>query len=585
MKSFSNLWVLTKFHLQYFLFPRFNTKKDRNKFIILMSILGVAFLIPIISMIVGLYYLIVGSGTDQEGAANLLSALFVMSQLATLFFGVSTYLQVMYLANDKAILSTLPVTSTEIYVSKIITVTVMEMLVSTTLVLPSTIVTGIALANIGVSLSIWYYVLIPVAVITLPLLVILLISVLSFPLMKFYTFLKKHQTVGAILIVVLIAALMLAIYIPLYSYIGDQNAASVDVPLDADGNPIEYTEEEQAAMAEEASKQAMASAMDSIGKFGKYAIHTKALAKSMLGIDAGINFLIYMAITLGALAVGITLSVFLYGSTVQSLEENTGGALANADKAYIETGISKALISREIKTTTRDMGKFINFLMAYMMGPLMTFIMIFIMNMNSKGADEESMQYIMAFSRGFAIAMAIFMVGGANTAASVGMSLEGKSFAILKTLPVNAVDIFKAKLIVVDVPGMVSVTISCIIAGIMTKFNVIDYFGFIITGTIFVMSLNAFGLLRDLKKPKLDWNIIKDITKNNMATLVPLGISLPMFLVSIGMPFVTTILVENEYIGSLIMWGVLLVGAAIYYFALRFKVYDKVERLFEEVEC
>ena len=580
MKSFSNLWVLTKFHLRYFLFPRFKTKKERNKFIILMSIVGLALLIPIVSLIVGLYYLIVTAEASTDSAANLLSALFVMSQLATLFFGISTYLQVMYLANDKSILSTLPVKSSEIYLSKIITVTVMEMLVSLVLVLPSTIVTGLALAKIGVQLTAWYYLLIPIAVITLPLLVILLISVLSFPLMKFYTFLKKHQTVGAILIVAFVVALMLAIYIPLYTQIG--NNASASVPLDEAGNPIEYTEEEQAAMA----KESMVSAMNSIGDFGKYAIHAKALAQAMLNINVGVNLLIYLGITLAALAIGITLSIFLYGSTIQSLDEAGGGTLANADKAYVETGVQKSLILREIKTTTRDMSKFINFLMAYVMGPLMTFIMIFIMNMNSKGADADSMKYVDAFSRGFAISMSLFILGGANTAASVGMSLEGKSFAILKTLPVTGVDIFKAKLRVVDIPSIVSIVLSCVIAGVMTKFNVIDYIGFIIAGSIIALSMNAFGLHRDLKNPKLDWNIIKDITKNNMSTLVPLALVLPVSIVAIGLPFLSVLAFDGKpYLGSVVMWGVILVAALIYYFSMRFKIYDKVGKLFDEVEC
>ena len=573
MGKLNNLLTLTKFNLRYFLFPRFENKKAKIKYIVAMSVLGLVFLIPIGGLVAGLYFLITAT-QNVEATRDLLSTLFALSQLVTLFFGISTYLQVMYLAKDKNILATLPVSSAEVFISKIITVTAMELLVEVALVLPTTIVTAVALAKIGYSLTVWYFALIPVAIITLPLLVILLISVFSFPLMKFYTFLKKHQTVGAIIIVALIVGLMLAIYIPLYSNIGNSD---MNIPVDENGNPIEYTEEEQAAMQQETWENTL----NNIGVIGKYSFHTLALAKAMFNESAGLNLLIYLGITLATFAVGIVLSIFLYRSTVQSLEENIS---INVKGSYEETSLMKSLMLRDFKTTTRDMSKFINFLMAYVMGPAMTFVMIFIMSMNSKGADESSMVYINAFSKGFALGYTLFMVGGANAAASVGFSLEGKSFSILKTLPVKGLDIFKAKLRVLDIASCCSVTVCMIIAAIMTKFNVIDIFGYLIAAVITVVSMNAYCLHRDLKNPKLDWNIIKDITKNNMSTLVPLAVTLPIAILSFAMPFVG-IFIPNQYLASTVIWGVMIIAAVIYYFALRRGVFTKVDRMFEEVEA
>ena len=577
MEKFSNLWVLTKFNLKYFLFPRFNNKKDKIKFIVAMCVIGFAFLIPIASMIAGLYFLITTT-QNIEATTNLLSTLFVMSQLATLFFGISTYLQVMYLSKDKSILATLPVSSAEIFISKIITVTVMEMLISVALVLPSTIVTAIALAKIGAHLTVWYFALIPVGIITLPLMVVLLISILSFPLMKIYTFLKKHQTIGAIIVVALIIGIMMAIYIPLYSKIGENSSSSV--PVDADGNPIEYTQEEQ----EQMTRESMNAAMESISGAGKYLYPAKALADAMMNKNVGINLLIYLGSTIIALGAGVALSIFLYQSTLQQLEENGGNSLANADKAYIASDIKKSLRMRELKTTTRDMSKFINFLMSNVMGPAMVFIMIFIMKMNSKGADANDMKYIMAFCKGFAISFALIMVGGSDVAASAGFSLEGKSFAILKTLPISGVDIFKAKLFILDVASLISIVVCSIVSGIMTHFNIVDYIGYIATGSLYVLAINAYGLKRDLKKPKLDWTIIKDITKNNMATLIPMAITLPIAIIGFGIPF-AAVFIPNQYAGSAVMWGVMIIAASIYFFTMRFNVDKKINPLFDSVEC
>ena len=332
----------------------------------------------------------------------------------------------------------------------------------------------------------------------------------------------------------------------------------------------------------------MNATMESISGAGKYLYPAKALADAMMNNNVGINLLIYLGSTIVALGLGIMLSIFLYQKTLQELDENVGGAIKNADKTYIESDIKKALKLREWKTITRDMGKFINFLMSNVMGPAMVFIMIFIMNMNSKGADAEDLKYIMAFCKGFAISFALIMVGGSNVAASAGISLEGKSFAILKTMPITGTDFFKAKLFIVDIAALISIAVCSIVAGVMCQFNVVDYIGYLATGALYVLSINAYGLLRDLKNPKLEWTIIKDITKNNMATLIPMALSLPIALIGFGVPFICVILEAtgvSPYASSAVMWAIMIIAAGVYFLTMRLNVFKKVDRLFEEVEC
>ena len=497
--------------------------------------------------------------------------MFVISQVITLFFGISTYLQVMYFSNDRNILATLPVKPAEVFLSKLLTATAMEMLTSLVLVLPSTLVTAIALGQIGYSFSPWFFILIPVAVITLPLLVILLISILSFPIMKLITYFKKHQTLGAIFVVILIVGIFMAIYIPLYGNLLPSLDEQVEV------NPETMTEEEV--------PNALSPAMEAAGALGRGAIHTRALAAAMFGENVGINLLIYLGITLGALAIGLGLSLLLFNSTTQNLGEVGGSAKTNAVHEYKQSNITKALIQREIKVVTKDIGKMINVLMSYVMGPALVFIMLFIMQMNSKGAEAGDLAAISAFCQGFTAGYAVMMIGGSNVGVSAGISLEGKSFAIMKTLPISARDYIKAKLMVYDIGGTISSLLCLIIALFFSSFNIIDIIGYIASVPLAIVSLNAFALVRDLKKPKLEWNIIREVTKNNVATLVPLLVALPFMLIGIVLAIVTSIFVTNAYIASAITWGVMLVVSLIYYFSLRFGVLNKVERLYEEVEC
>ena len=570
MNNLSNFKTLLAFNLRYYLIPRFANKKDKKKFIGTMIALGVVFLIPIGSLLAGLYALIVTT-ENIEATRDLLSSLFVISQVITLFFGISTYLQVMYFSNDRNILATLPVKPAEVFLSKLLTATAMEMLTSLVLVLPSTLVTAIALGQIGYSFSPWFFILIPVAVITLPLLVILLISILSFPIMKLITYFKKHQTVGAIFVVILIVGIFMAIYIPLYGNLLPSLDEQVEV------NPETMTEEEV--------PNALSPAMEAAGALGRGAIHTRALAAAMFGENVGINLLIYLGITLGALAIGLGLSLLLFNSTTQNLGEVGGSAKTNAVHEYKQSNITKALIQREIKVVTKDIGKMINVLMSYVMGPAIVFIMLFIMQMNSKGAEGGDLAAISAFCQGFTAGYAVMMIGGSNVGVSAGISLEGKSFAIMKTLPISARDYIKAKLMVYDIGGTISSLLCLIIALFFSSFNIIDIIGYIASVPLAIVSLNAFALVRDLKKPKLEWNIIREVTKNNVATLVPLLVALPFMLIGIVLAIVTSIFVTNAYIASAITWGVLLVVSLIYYFSLRFGVLNKVERLYDEVEC
>ena len=558
----SNFLTLFKFNLKYFLFPRFQTKKDKRRYFITMAIVGFALLIPIISLLASVFELTRQLPTI-ENAENILSSLFFLGQIITLVFSLSTYLQVMYLSKDKAILATLPVSQTEIYLSKILTVTAMEMLVSTILTVPTTIVVAIALAVSGIHVGVLYYLLIPVAMITLPLLVVLIVSILSFPIMKLFSILKKHQTLGAILTVLLIVGIMMAIYIPIYSNIP---SANVDVEGGEEYNPF-------------------VGINDTITKIGSVAYHTKSLAKVMLNDNAGINFLIYFGITLGALALGIGLSIILFKSTILDMDENATSN-TTSQKEYVASSIKKTLILREIKTISRDMGKLINVLMAFVMGPAIVFIMLFIMQMNSKGAEASEVAVISSFGLGFTLGYSALMIGGANTGCSVGMSLEGANFAVLKTLPVNGVDIFKAKLFVMDICGCISALLSFIISIFFVRMNAIDIIGYLICAPLVIVSANAYSLKRDLKKPKLNWTIIKDITKNNFSTLIPLLVMTPYLIVSIALPITFNIIFgNNEYLASGITWAILLVASIVYYFALRFKKFGDINKLFDEVEA
>ncbi|MEG1608841.1 MAG: hypothetical protein RR348_03140, partial [Clostridia bacterium] len=62
-----------------------------------------------------------------------------------------------------------------------------------------------------------FYIMIPIAIVLMPLLPVLFISILSFPIAKIITYFQKHPLVGTIVSALLVCGILCAIYIPLYS--------------------------------------------------------------------------------------------------------------------------------------------------------------------------------------------------------------------------------------------------------------------------------------------------------------------------------------------------------------------------------
>lgn len=94
----------------------------------------------------------------------------------------------------------------------------------------------------------------------------------------------------------------------------------------------------------------------------------------------------------------------------------------------------------------------------------------------------------------------------ANDITSPSISLEGKNLWILKTLPINSWDIFKAKIglhLVVTLPGVLFV---CFCTIISFGLNFIQSLLMILVGITCVLLSAVFGLFINLKMPLLNWN-------------------------------------------------------------------------------
>ena len=475
------------------------------------------------------------------------------SQIAVLFMGMASYLQIMYFGNDNEILMTLPVKPSAIYLSKLIVSLFNNLIISTVIILPSLITIAVAFVREGFSFGAEYYVLIPFALIFIPLLPLLIISVLSFPIMKIVSYFKKHPTISALITALLTVGIVLAIYLP-------SMAMGGEVEGDISGTLVGV-----------------------MSKLGRYFYPTYCFALAMVGSQIAKNLAIFFAITLVALAIGVLTSLLFYRSTLSKMSE--GGGVSSTEKKVKSAepmSTKKALVMRELKGVMRDQSIALQTFMMLIMAPAMLLISTFVSRNTSP--DEGETICIGMFELGMSFFYSFMMIGGMNYMSLIGISRDREQFSIAKTLPVTSKQILQAKLTLSDLTTLLAVILSGAVFALVSSTTWYNKILYIIGVFACTFPLNCFCLMRDVKAPNLKWTNIKQISKNNMGTLVPMLIcvvgGIAVMILGITMSF----LPMQEWLMSLIFWGVVAVIVVAFFFIFRFRKMDKMVEYFDKIE-
>ena len=547
-----NFWTLTKFNLSYYLKPRFENAKDKRKFIVSAIILILVFAMPLAMMVYTIYNA-ASMAIQMNIVADFISVMLLASQIAVLFMGMASYLQIMYFGNDNEILMTLPVKPSAIYLSKLIVSLFNNLIISTVIILPSLITIAVAFVREGFSFGAEYYVLIPFALIFIPLLPLLIISVLSFPIMKIVSYFKKHPTISALITALLTVGIVLAIYLP-------SMAMGGEVEGDISGTLVGV-----------------------MSKLGRYFYPTYCFALAMVGSQIAKNLAIFFAITLVALAIGVLTSLLFYRSTLSKMSE--GGGVSSTEKKVKSAepmSTKKALVMRELKGVMRDQSIALQTFMMLIMSPAMLLISTFVSRNTSP--DEGETICIGMFELGMSFFYSFMMIGGMNYMSLIGISRDREQFSIAKTLPVTSKQILQAKLTLSDLTTLLAVILSGAVFALVSSTTWYNKILYIIGVFACTFPLNCFCLMRDVKAPNLKWTNIKQISKNNMGTLVPMLIcvvgGIAVMILGITMSF----LPMQEWLMSLIFWGVVAVIVVAFFFIFRFRKMDKMVEYFDKIE-
>lgn len=574
----SSFVCLTKQLIKNTLKPTFADEKEKKKYIATVIGLVIAFGIPIVLGVVGAYGLIKAS-VETGYLSEVLSTIFLSAQVVTIFFGLFAYVNIMYFSKDNEFLFTLPLKNITVFWAKLIVILIYELIFSAIIVIPMSIVGAVAITASGLSVSIGYFIMMILATFLLPLMALLFIALLSYPLMFILKYFKKHPTVGAVVVIIFVVAIYMAIYLPiLLNTSGAGEIVSGDI-----GSGESIGSGQSDSQGEEISAtEIYAKILPSFSKVGRYSYHTYFLAKAMVsGFSlSGFGYaMAFFGIIIGFAAIGTLLAGLLYRKLTANLLEGGGEASVKKQNApVVQLDLSKALFRREMKSIFKNTTLFIQIGMMTLLPPILVF---FLGKIN--GASASSSVNAGFIAMGIAEIM-IKLMGASSVAASVAISREGEGIFMLKTYPVDLSKIVEVKIKVANCLSIVMIALSSIAFMFTGSATVIDFAALLISNIIYVAAINRYSVYRDLKRPKVHWKNIVEITNNNLATLFPLLVSGLGGVVAMIICFVFTIIPLNRYIVSSIYLLVTVAISVVYYFAIKAKTKDNVNKLFEQIE-
>lgn len=528
--------------------------KQRKKQIASYVVLAVVML-PLIIAVCAVLYSVTGEIKAAGMLDSLLASIMLAAQIMVLFFGVVTFLAVMYFSKDNEFLLSLPVKPVEIYLTKLLMVYLSHFAISTLILLPVFITTAIAAQITTVS----YYIFAILGIFLVPMMPLLLVSIIALPLAYIVNYFRKNATLATIVGMVVFIGLFAAYFVGIMSI---QNSIPTDdgtINIDGMKNVLRV--------------------MSLISYPGLM------LSRAMLGIgNVAANASIFFGIVIGAAIISIGLSVLLYRKSATKFLE-VGVKKGKAKQMKVSGSQLWTLIKRDLKSLTRDTSLAFNSFMGILLSPIVIGIMCSSMGSAMGSVEGNSTMNAEIMNIATASLMAIIMLISTNYIAMLPISREGDKFYMIKYMPITPKTYIKSKLLLADIYVVVGSVLSSI-GLFVTGVKVYNGIAFIICIACYGLGMNGFMVNRDIKNPNLHWINIREITKRNYSIMPTMIIDIVTGLVLMFAGVMLGIL--GTKIGDwsyLIYWGIVLLLSLAVYILFRKRLYDKLEMNFENIEA
>lgn len=415
----------------------------------------------------------------------LVVAIVAATQLLVMFLSMFSIVTTLYGAKDTPFLNTLPLRPTSVFFAKFAMTYVNALELSTAVILPTVLTSAIAFNVASKSMFYGFYPLILVILLVAPILPLFIVSVLSMPVVWLGSYFKGKPTLKSVLVILFYVVLMCA-YMVLVYYMNTRG------------------------FGQEGGVEMSQGTLASLSVLANVFYPDKVLVNYCLGIQAGKNFGISAAITVGMIVVMLLLSALFYKRINSKATENsqsTESKIATFKQSNVVVSIMKRDFTSIMRNSALAMTSFANLLMA----PIFIVVMYFITNFKS-GAEEGITPFMSEMMGiGFVVMYSMIFLAGANMIASMAYTREGKSFFASKALPINPKDSIKAKLLLsVIVPSVLLVPIM-LIALLLYKIDIVSTLFVGIDTLMMITGICCMSILFDMKKGNQHWEQISNI--------------------------------------------------------------------------
>ena len=576
MKKFLAL-VKLQFTQQYKIRPKSDEKggkKKRAGTIIALIVLGLCFLPMIVSVSAAVYYL----GRLSGGNIYVAGFLVLICQGLVLMFGLHAIISNVFVAKDADKLLYLPVRDHTIFLSKLTVAYLNEVITTAVIALVLLLPFGI-----GAGVSAGYYVMLLVAIATIPILPLFVGCIVAMPFSALIARLSKNSSIKTVLRIVLYIVIMAVYMYAMYNFgfftSAPDSGSIMDDPEAFIGNILNDF-------------------VAQLETFVPYLHPNYMLVSSMLATSF-ISWLGYFAATLGEcaalFAIIAVVSLPFYRWMLATSCEGDGGTRrkVNAEQFKADNkGVVKELILTDFRRVVRDGQLGFQSFAGMIMLPILVLIFYFVLGQST--AEEASFLEFVAVDPLYqAIAPLVIMAYmtllgvGTNVLGLYPISRENKTLAMLKSLPVPFSKILLAKVLLATAVMLICDTLTCLL--IVLLLGVKWYYGI---AMLICMALLCFGAmcvttLLDLKDPKLGWTNFNQSLKNakNSWIAMLIGLLTMLSIAFVAVWFIIWYAATPAWYVMLLMW-LFIFALAVGFAVVAYKIMvGKAQRYFERIEA
>lgn len=523
IKNLSKLLLCNFWGLNEFRFSK--DKGKRARFVLAAVAIGmlVVFYIAYVALYTYAYI--------QMGLSDVLPAyMLTLISLLSLFFSIYKAGNVIFQMKSYETLISFPVSPTAIIVSRFLTMYVGNITLSFITFLPVTIIYGYSIRP-----GIWFYFMMLPAVFLVPLLPMTVATAVGVLIIAVSSR-TKHKTLVNILLTL---GLVVGIIV---------------LPMFMSGMSEAQVEEMMLNMSAALSEQ-----MNHI--YPPARLFTEAVVEGKIG-----SFLLFAAISAGAFAILVWLVQRRFVAICSAMKAKEAKGSYTIRKME-QHSLLKAMLFREMKHYFSSSVYVINTMIGFIMMAVGG-VAILIMGVDTL---ESTLGLPGLFQKVGPFILAV--MGAMTSTTAVSVSMEGKQFWLLQTMPLSVKTIINSKILLNMIVALPFYLISVICILVSLRFDMRAGVWFILIPLVYLIFASVVGVTVNLKMPMMNWENETVAVKQSPAVIVSMLIGL----VACGIPGVIHIFAGNvngTAVNLLAVIGVGLSAALMYVWDCRRKLYD-----------